>query len=116
MAKHLSPQPVSAGSTTATPRNQQTTAILWLLTGLVALTIIALTCRVSPAQAKKDAQDKYTLKVPGGLAFSEFKGYEDWQAVGPSQTDAANVIRLILANPVMIDAYKQGIPGNGKPF
>ena len=32
------------------------------------------------------AQDKYTVKVPKGLAFSEFKGYEDWQAVGPSQT------------------------------
>jgi hypothetical protein len=26
-------------------------------------------------------QDKYTLKVPGGLAFSEFRGYEGWQAV-----------------------------------
>jgi hypothetical protein len=62
------------------------------------------------------AQDKYTLQVPNGLAFSEFKGYEDWQAVGPSQTDASNVIRLILANPVMIDAYKEGVPGNGKPF
>ena len=62
------------------------------------------------------AQDKYTVMVPNGLAFSEFRGYEDWQAVGPSQTDAQNVIRLILANPVMINAYKQGVPGNGKPF
>jgi len=62
------------------------------------------------------AQDKYTVKVPNGLAFSEFRGYEDWQAVGPSQTDAQNVIRIILANPVMIKAYKAGIPGNGKPF
>ena len=62
------------------------------------------------------AQDKYTVKVPNGLAFSEFKGYEDWQAVGPSQTDAQNVMRLILANPVMIKAYKEGVPGNGKPF
>src|SRR5215472_6064001 len=42
------------------------------------------------------AQDKYTVKVPNGLAFSEFKGYEDWQSVGPSQTDAQNVMRLIL--------------------
>jgi hypothetical protein len=33
------------------------------------------------------AQDKYTVKVPNGLAFSEFRGYEDWQAVGPSHTD-----------------------------
>ena len=23
------------------------------------------------------AQDRYTVKVPGGLAFSEFRGYED---------------------------------------
>ena len=64
----------------------------------------------------QDKQDRYTLKVPGGLAFSEFKGYEDWQAVGPSQTDAQNVIRLILANPAMVDAYKKGVPANGKPF
>jgi hypothetical protein len=62
------------------------------------------------------AQDRYTLKVPNGLAFSEFRGYEDWQVVAPSQTDAQNVMRVILANPVMINAYRAGIPGNGKPF
>jgi len=61
-------------------------------------------------------QDKYAVKVPGGLAFSEFRGYEDWQTVGPSETDAQNVIRVILANPVMIKAYREGVPGNGKPF
>lgn len=87
--------------------------ILPLLMAIIALVLAVLGHRVSPAQ---DKQDKYTQKVPGGLAFSDFKGYEDWQAVGPSQTDAANVIRLILANPVMIDAYKEGVPGNGKPF
>jgi hypothetical protein len=59
-------------------------------------------------------QDKYTLKVPGGLAFSEFRGYEGWQAVSISQN--ANAVALILANPVMIDAYQSGVPGNGKPF
>jgi len=62
------------------------------------------------------AQDKYTVKVTNGLAFSEFRGYEDWQAVSPSHTDASNVMRLIVANPVMIAAYKAGVPGNGKPF
>ncbi len=62
------------------------------------------------------AQDKYTVKAPNGLAFSEFRGYEDWQSVGPSLTDAPNVIRLIVANPVMINAYKSGVPANGKPF
>ena len=59
-------------------------------------------------------QDKYTLKVPGGLAFSEFRGYEGWQVVAISQND--KLVAVILANPVMIDAYLAGIPGNGKPF
>jgi hypothetical protein len=62
------------------------------------------------------AQDRYTLKVPNGLEFSDFRGYEDWQVVAPSQTDAQNVMRVILANPVMIKAYRAGIPANGKPF
>jgi hypothetical protein len=60
------------------------------------------------------AQDKYALKVPGGLAFSEFRGYEGWQVVATSQND--KLVAVILANPVMIDAYRAGIPGNGKPF
>ncbi len=60
------------------------------------------------------AQDKYTVQVPGGLAFSEFKGYEDWQSVAVSKTESA--IAVILANPVMIEAYRAGIPDNGKPF
>jgi hypothetical protein len=60
------------------------------------------------------AQDKYTVKVPNGLAFSEFRGYEGWQLVSISQN--GELIAAILANPVMIDAYLAGIPGNGKPF
>jgi hypothetical protein len=60
------------------------------------------------------AQNKYALKVPGGLAFSEFRGYEKWQVVATSQNDKLSAV--ILANPVMIDAYLAGIPGNGKPF
>jgi hypothetical protein len=60
------------------------------------------------------APDKYTVKVPGGLAFSEFKGYESWQVVAISHTD--KIMAAILANPTMIEAYKAGIPGNGKPF
>jgi hypothetical protein len=58
--------------------------------------------------------DKYTLKVPGGLAFSEFKGYEDWQVVSTSHSGELDAV--ILANPEMIDAYRAGIPDNGKPF
>ena len=59
------------------------------------------------------AQDKYTVKVPGGLAFSEFKGYEAWQTISISRNE--KVVAVILGNPVMIDAYRAGIPGNGKP-
>jgi Cytochrome P460 len=61
-------------------------------------------------------QNKDTVKVPGGLALSEFKGYEDWQIVAPSLTDSTKVIRAIVANPVMIKAYREGIPANGKSF
>jgi hypothetical protein len=59
------------------------------------------------------AQDKYTVKVPNGLSFSEFKGYEAWQVVSISQD--GGLIAAILANPVMIRAYLAGVPGNGKP-
>src|SRR3984957_11431819 len=60
------------------------------------------------------AQDKYTLKVPNGLSFSEFRGYEAWQVVSISQDGP--LMAGILANPVMIKAYQAGVPGNGKPF
>src|SRR4051812_12504317 len=59
------------------------------------------------------AQDKYTVKVPGGLAFSEFRGYESWQTVSISRNE--RVVAVILGNPAMIDAYQAGIPRNGKP-
>jgi hypothetical protein len=59
-------------------------------------------------------QDKYTLQVPNGIAFSDFRGYEDWSVVSVAQTE--EVLKVIVANPVMIDAYRAGVPGNGKPF
>lgn len=60
------------------------------------------------------AQDKYTLHVPNGLAFSDFRGYENWQVVAVSQTQ--ELLKVMVANPTMIDAYRAGVPGNGKPF
>jgi Cytochrome P460 len=60
------------------------------------------------------AQDKYTLKVPGGLAFSEFRGYEAWQVVSISRD--GDLMAAILGNPVVIDAYLAGVPSNGKTF
>jgi hypothetical protein len=60
------------------------------------------------------AQDKYTVRVPGGLAFSDFRGYENWQVVAVSQTE--ELLKVEVANPTMIAAYRAGVPGNGKPF
>jgi hypothetical protein len=60
------------------------------------------------------AQDKYGVKVPDGLAFSEFKGYEDWATVAVSQS--GDTIEVILANPAMIAAYRASAPDNAKAF
>ena len=60
------------------------------------------------------AQDKYTVHVPGGLAFSEFKGYEDWAVI--SISDNNGKFAAILGNPVVMDALRAGVPGNGEPF
>jgi hypothetical protein len=73
----------------------------------VSLAVLATAAAIS-------AQDRYTVKVPNGLAFSEFRGYEGWQPISLSHNGAK--LALIVGNPVMIDAYKAGIPGNGKPF
>src|SRR5450631_4147059 len=77
----------------------------------IAIVAIFLSLSISMTFA---AQDKYTVKVPNGLSFSEFRGYEAWQVVSISQD--GNLMAAILANPVMIKAYLAGVPGNGKPF
>jgi hypothetical protein len=59
------------------------------------------------------AQDKYAVKVPGGLAFSEFRGYESWQVIALSAN--ARVVAVTVGNPAMIAAYQAGFPANGKP-
>jgi hypothetical protein len=60
------------------------------------------------------ARDKYSLKSPSGIAFSDFRGYEDWAVVSSARTD--EVLKVIVGNPTMIKAYKAGVPGNGQPF
>jgi hypothetical protein len=57
------------------------------------------------------AQDRGNLKVPNGLGFSEFKGYETWQVIAPSQTDES--IKAVVGNPVMMKAFLDSIPANG---
>jgi Cytochrome P460 len=60
------------------------------------------------------AQDRYAVKVPGGLSFAEFRGFEGWQLISLSHGD--KLMAAILGNPTMIEAYQAGIPANGKPF
>jgi Cytochrome P460 len=73
--------------------------------------LVSLSISVSTALA---AKDKWTVKALDGISFSEFRGYDTWQDVAVSRTGTD--VKAILANPVMIKAYKEGIPGNGKPF
>jgi len=74
----------------------------------------ASTTGSSQAEAAVSTQDKYSVKVPNGLAFSEFRGYESWAVIGISHN--GDKLAAILGNPVMINAYKAGFPENGKPF
>ena len=78
---------------------------------LVATAVAALVVLIGTAVY---AQDKYSLKSPSGIAFSDFRGYEDWAHVSSARTD--EVLKVIVANPAMIAAYQAGVPGNGQPF
>jgi hypothetical protein len=60
------------------------------------------------------AQDKYSLQSPSGIAFSDFRGYEDWAVASSARQD--EILKVIVANPRMITAYKAGVPGDGQPF
>ena len=77
----------------------------------MAFATVALAVLVGTALPTQQ-QDKYSLKVPGGLAFAEFRGYEDWAVVAVHATD--DLLKVVLANPEMMNAYRAGIPRNGK--
>jgi hypothetical protein len=84
-------------------------------TMIAVLLIIAVVVMVQK-NGSIAAQDKYDLKAPNGISFSEIREYEDLQVFAPSQRKDNNELRIILGNTTMIKAYKEGIPGNGKPF
>ncbi|WP_254062287.1 cytochrome P460 family protein [Acidobacterium sp. S8] len=83
------------------------------IAGITIVATAAAALAVSLAKAV-NVDDKYSLKSPSGIAFSDFRGYEDWAVVGPART--TEVLKIIVANPAMIKAYKAGTPGNGQPF
>jgi hypothetical protein len=64
--------------------------------------------------AQGQDNDKYSLKSPSGIAFSDFRGYEDWAVISSARTDER--LKVIVGNPIMIKAFKAGVPGNGQPF
>lgn len=86
--------------------------ILKVTTATVALVA------VGAAVYAENNQDKYTLKTPSGISFSDFKGYENWVVVSSAHTpgEPGERLKVMVANPTMIEAYRTGIPGNGKPF
>jgi len=83
------------------------------LTIAIATAVLAALC-ATVIYAQDHAQDKYSLKTSSGIAFSDFRGYEDWAVASSARTD--EVLKVIVANPTMINAYKAGVPGNGQPF
>ena len=76
--------------------------------------VVSATVLIVLAVTALYAQDKYSLKSPGGIAFSDFRGYEDWSVVSSARTN--EVLKVIVANPTMINAYKAGAPVNGQSF
>jgi hypothetical protein len=80
----------------------------------IVATAVAVLIVLGAAALFAQSQDKYALISPGGIAFSDFRGYEDWSVVSSARTDER--LKVIVGNPMMIKAYKSGIPGNGQPF
>lgn len=90
----------------------ETSSAVKYIAGLIAATAVSVLVVIIATTVY--AQDKYALKSPSGIAFADFRGYEDWAVVSSARTD--EVLKVIVANPTMIHAYKTGIPGNGEPF
>jgi hypothetical protein len=79
-------------------------------TAVAVLAVLGVAALFAQGQNK----DKYSLISPSGIAFSDFRGYEDWADVSSART--TEILKVIVANPTMIKAYKSGIPLNGLPF
>src|SRR5437879_4753414 len=93
-------------------KSKRTPAVVIIVVSLAVSVLAVLGSRATSAQ--DTGQAKYTVQVPGGIAFSQFRGYESWQTVSISRNE--KLMAVILANPLMINAYQSGNPGNGKPF
>jgi hypothetical protein len=84
----------------------------FIMVATAVAVLAVLTAAALFAQGQNN--DKYSLISPSGIAFSDFRGYEDWSAASSARQD--EILKVIVANPAMIKAYKAGVPGNGQPF
>ena len=80
---------------------------------MLATAGLTVAIAVLATRAAMSGQDRYSLAVPNGLSFAEFRGYESWQTISISH---GSLLAVILGNAAIIDAYKAGVPGSGKPF
>ena len=106
---------MSEGSSSPTRRNFPRAAVkhFGAIASVAAAALLAI-LGGTVLHAQGQGKDKYSLTSPGGIAFSDFRGYEDWSAVSSARTK--EVLKVIVANPAMVKAYKSGVPGNGQPF
>jgi hypothetical protein len=81
---------------------------------VAVLAVLGAAVLFAQSQDPGQNKDKYSLKSPSGIAFSDFRGYEDWADVSSARTD--EILKVIVGNPKMISAFKAGIPVNGQPF
>ncbi len=98
-------------------KGQARTAVERVAGFAVVATAVAVLAVIVAAALYAQGQDgdKYSLKSPSGIAFSDFRGYEDWAVVSSAST-TNEVLKVIVGNPKMIKAFKSGVPGNGQPF
>src|SRR5277367_7029732 len=96
------------------PKTEARTAAERIAGFTIVATAVTVLAVLGAVALFAQGQDKYSLKSPSGIAFSDFRGYEDWADVSSARTD--EILKVIVANPVMIKAFKAGVPGNGQLF
>ena len=67
-----------------------------IATALAGLAVLGAAALFAQGQDK----DKYSLVSPGGIAFSDFRGYEDWADVSSART--TEILKVMAANPTML--------------
>ncbi len=104
-------------SVTQEQQKMETRTAVQRVGGLTMVTIgvaVLAVLGTAPLFAQGQNKEKYSLKSPSGIAFSDFRGYEDWADVSSARTD--EILKVIVGNPTMIRAFKAGVPVNGQPF